>query len=150
MFDGKHKMQYKIRAVLDLVDAVWTPQERKRIAKHELSQEQAKEFFLSLAKKCKNCAYVIGAIADFENHKILPTKHIPNLQCGTQISGTYNCLGKFPLINYIPNWNDERYSTKAGTTLLDYCHLQQERLKRLITKNPAIVGKKKPRNARNR
>ena len=142
-------MIYKIKAVMNLVDATWTPEERKRVGEKRLSLEDAKKFFGELALRCRDCAYVIGAMADYEKHKILPKKHLPNRVCGTQISGTYNRLGPFNVDDYIPKWDDPSYTTKAGTTLMDYFNLKRDELKQLIIQHPQLVGKAKPKKTRN-
>ena len=138
IFERRSKTQVKIKKVLDLVDAIWTEEERQDLINHSLDAIQANQFFTKLAKRAKLTAHVIQTP--------LPDKPTaPKAQ--TLILGLANKIGRFPLADYIPRWETDK-KIKADMLLPKLVTERQKRIANANIVNPCRRGQPQPQQQR--
>ena len=104
IFHGRDKMDNKIAKILNLVDAVWTPEERQRVTASDIPLGEHLNFFQGIADRCKEAVHIISLWTDWENHKVLPGS-VKMGRLTSQIAGTYNRIAKFKVEEFVPEWD---------------------------------------------
>mgnify|MGYP000314125141 CR=1 FL=1 len=132
--------------MLNLVDAVWTPEERDALCNHEKGDGEAQELFQIIAKRCKLAVHVIKKLREYDSKKNpskIPSASEPPRQAKAQVLGLANALGMFPIEKFIPNWGVRSaqgiYPRESRTTLMEYVFQEKERLQGLVDNRRMLV-----------
>ena len=111
-----------------------------RVIEHKLTREEAIRYFRSISNKVRDYAWSIHQLQKYQKanspdqrKKVLPKKNKPSNQCGTQIQGVANNLGKFDFSKHVPDYDKTGQPRESVVSLDDRCLLLQEELKGYIS-----------------
>jgi hypothetical protein len=129
----------KIKRTLNLMDALWTPEERRIICTHAMQEGDAQRLFREISVRCQRAVHVIKQLCIYDkedNPNTLPKSADPSSKAGAQILGLANAITGFPIERYIPNWQDQQpdgsYPRESERTLMEYVTDERVRLQGLI------------------
>ncbi len=135
----------KIKRTLQLVDALWTPQERKDICKHRLTDGQAQRFFTELGGRCKRVAFLVHYLTQWrktQDPNKLPRSTTPTAQMGQQILGLANKMTTniMDLESFVPKWDQADADglivpRTSAITLMEWADNAQHSLQQLINQH---------------
>ena len=109
----------KIQRSLQLIDALWTPDERQKIIYHRLDSLSAIRLFGEISKRVVNAAHVLKSNT--------PKTGYPCGRAGAGLLGLANNIRHFNLESYIPNWETDS-SITAPETLLQLAERKREQI----------------------
>jgi hypothetical protein len=117
----------KIKRTLNLMDALWTPEERLIICTHSMQEGDAQCLFREISVRCQRADHVIEQLCIYdkeENPKTLPRSADPSNKAGAQILGLANAITGFPIERNVPNWQDQQpdgsYPRDFERALMEY------------------------------
>ena len=110
-------MLLKIQRALNLVDAIWTREERDSIINHRLPVIEAIRLFNTIAKRAVEVAHLCNIN--------VPSSPKPTAQSKSFVAGLSNKIRHMALEDYVPDWTGDG-STKAGITLVQYAESRRQ------------------------